>query len=70
MSPNPTNYSKSTPNASNYNLTAATSTDILLLESGSKLLLENGVDNLLIESGKGVSQTDYTKISPNATNYT
>ncbi len=64
-----TNYARTSPSASGYNLTPATSTDILLLQTGDALLLQNGVDNLLIESG-AIRPTNYAKGSPSAVNYT
>jgi len=64
-----TNYSKTSPSASGYNLEAADSTDILLLQSGDAILLQNGTDNILLESGAGMPKTNYGKSSPSTTNY-
>ena len=64
--PNPTNYSKSSPNASEYS-DVNLSTDNLLLEDGTDFLLEDSNTLLLEESEK--KPTNYAKSSPNATNY-
>ena len=66
---NPTNFTMPTKQVTNYDLEAADSTDILLLQTGDSLLLQNGVDNLLIESGIGVKPVNYVKSDLNPTNY-
>ena len=47
MSINSTDYTKPSINSENYGKTIVTS-DVLLLEGGDKLLLENGTDAILL----------------------
>ena len=62
-----TNYSTPSQVSTVFGLVNA-STGVLLLETGDKLLLENGTDSLRIES-KVSNTAGYTKSDPNATNY-
>lgn len=62
-----TNYSSGSLTPTNYG-TAATSKDVLLLQTESNLLLQDGIDSLLLASG-GLKAVDYTKVSINASNY-
>jgi len=67
MSLNPTNYSKSSPNATNHGIVTR-NIFYLLQESGDFLLQEDGVAKIILESGL-VKTVNYSKSTPNATNY-
>lgn len=65
-----TDYSETSLNSTNFG-TGSSSTDVLLLEGGDKLLIEGTSDAILLESsGAGDTQsTNFTGISINSTNY-
>ena len=56
---NSTNFSKVTINSENY-LKSIYTKDILLLEGGDKLLLENGTDAILL-GYLGINSVNYSK---------
>ena len=62
-----TDYTKPSQVGSNFQKSIAT-TDVLLLETGDKLLLENGTDAILLDI-LGRFSTDYTKSTINSTSY-
>lgn len=69
MSLNPTSFSTPSISPSNYNLTVPTDTSILLLQTGDYLLLQDGVDSILLESGDSPKPVNYAKASLNPTNF-
>jgi len=66
--PNPTNYAKTAPNASNYNGIIKNKFFLLLQDGVSFLLLQDGVSKLIFESSI-TNKANYSKTNPNPTNY-
>lgn len=66
--PQATGYTPQDLNSQNY-LKSIPTTDVLLLEGGDKILLENGSDSILLEI-LSLSATGFTATSLNATGYT
>lgn len=66
--PNSTNYTKVSVNETNYS-ESGNATGALLLETGGKLLLEDG-NALGLEKNTQGRSTNYTGTSVNSTNYT
>ena len=62
-----TNYSKVTINSERFSKSIATE-DVLLLEGGDKLLLEDGTDSILLDILSSRS-TDFTGATIRSTNY-
>jgi hypothetical protein len=63
-----TNYTNQTASSQNYSDSIYTE-DVLLLETGDELLLENDTDSILLEY-LGRNSTNFSGISLNSTNYT
>lgn len=62
-----TNFGKPSVSSTNF-LISAYGTDVLLLEDGFELLLENGVDSILLEE-TDIKSNNFVKPSINSTNY-